>query len=165
MATIDEARIASQLNRIISDATFTRSQNISRLLTFLVTEELAGRGERLKGYTVGVDGLGKAADFDPSNDASVRVETGRLRRMLTNYFTEHDSEDVLIEIPKGSYRPRFSEAVPQVKSTRVSNLVPSTGPSIAILPFDTTTLWWLYLADRPKSGTATDLNGRSEAYR
>ena len=131
---IEAEQIRTQLARINADALFVRAPRMQGLLSYVVSEELAGRGDRLKGYTVGVEALGKSADFDPSSDAGVRVETGRLRRMLAAYYAEH-GDPVLIELPKGTYRPRFSERSASAADPLEALLAPSTGPSVAVLPF------------------------------
>ena len=136
---LEETDIISQLGRLTKHSMFIRSPRISNLLTYLVNEELAGRGENLKGYTVGVEALGKSADFDPSSDASVRVETGRLRRMLANYYSEAGDDPLHIEIPKGSYRPVFTEVSIEADPVLTLATTPSAGPSLAVLRFDTTT--------------------------
>ena len=40
----------------------------------MVEATLAGRGDRLKGYTIGVEALGRPDSFDPQIDPIVRVE-------------------------------------------------------------------------------------------
>ena len=139
MAEFAEQDIIAQLGRITKHPSFVRSPRISHLLTYLVNEELSGRGSSLKGYTVGIEALGKKPDFDPSTDASVRVETGRLRRMLSNYYSEIDSDPIEIEIPKGSYRPVFSTLTIQHDDELTRATTPSAGPSLAVLGFEATT--------------------------
>jgi adenylate cyclase len=90
------------------------------LLTYLVTEELEGRGERLKAYTLATEVLKRDASFDPQSDSIVRVELARLRKTLALYEAQHGQHDpVRISIPKGGSRPAFhfthrSEAAPTV---------------------------------------------------
>lgn len=82
------------------------------LLNYLVSEELAGRGEKLKAYAIALDVLERGEDFDPTTDSIVRVEVARLRDALELYYARSDaSDEPIITIPKGSYRPtiRFSD--------------------------------------------------------
>ena len=80
-------------------------------LRFVVETTLAGRGDRLKGYTIGVEALGRREDFDPQIDPIVRVEAGRLRAALARYYAGPGrNEPVVIELPRGAYRARFSAA-------------------------------------------------------
>ena len=64
------------------------------LLRYLVQEELAGRGDRLKAYSIATEVLGRGQSFDPQQDSIVRVEIGRLRKAL--------------DIPRGASRPKIS---------------------------------------------------------
>jgi len=78
------------------------------LLRYLVQEELAGRGDRLKAYAIATEVLGRGQSFDPAQDSIVRVEIGRLRKALDLYFaTEGRYEPVRIQIPRGANRPRI----------------------------------------------------------
>jgi len=79
------------------------------LLRYLVQEELAGRGDRLKAYSIATEVLGRGESFDPSQDSIVRVEIGRLRKALDLFFaTQGRDEPVRIDIPRGASRPRIS---------------------------------------------------------
>ncbi|SFV02387.1 hypothetical protein SAMN02799631_03922 [Methylobacterium sp. 174MFSha1.1] len=87
---------------------FRRSQKLAAFLSYIVDEELAGRGEAIKAYTIATQALGRADSFDPSNDPSVRVEAGRLRRVLDEvYADEGRFWPVRIQVPVGAYRPSF----------------------------------------------------------
>ena len=79
-----------------------------QLLRYIVTEEIEGRGERLKAYAIATEVFDRPADFDAQQDAIVRVEVGRLRKSLELYFaTDGAADSVRIHIDKGGYRPRF----------------------------------------------------------
>ena len=45
-----------------------------------------GRQESLKEYSIGVDVFERSPDFDPKLDSIVRVQAGRLRLKLTEYY-------------------------------------------------------------------------------
>ena len=77
-----------------------------QLLRYLVDATLAGDAERLKGYAIGVDVFERGAAFDPGTDPIVRVQAGRLRKLLDTYYRtagQHDA--VRITIPKGGSEP------------------------------------------------------------
>jgi hypothetical protein len=81
------------------------------LLRFVVDETLAGRGDRIKEYSLGVSVLGKADSFDPKADPIVRVQMRRLRERLARYYANQGRNDSLvIDIPKGRYMPAFRPA-------------------------------------------------------
>jgi serine/threonine-protein kinase len=101
-------KAASQLNRILASKAFRQADRLKRFLGFIVEETIAGRGERLKEFVVGVEVFGKDDSFDPRNDPIVRVQARRLRSQLTRYYREEGQEDDLaIELPKGGYAPIF----------------------------------------------------------
>ncbi len=102
----EAAEIKAELDRIMASSNFQRSKRLCHLLRYLVTETLEGRGDRIKATSIAVDVYGRDETFDQQADTIVRVEAGRLRRHLDEYYRtagQHDS--ILIEIPKGGYRP------------------------------------------------------------
>lgn len=113
MIPADEIRRA--FDRLLASDTFARSERGRKLLAYLVEKQQSGEGERLKGFSIAMHVFGKDADFDPSTDAVVRVQAGRLRDLLGQYYlTEGIHEHIRIEIlraaPTPSYRMR---SVPQ----------------------------------------------------
>ncbi|MGE0280605.1 MAG: tetratricopeptide repeat protein [Rhizobiaceae bacterium] len=97
------------LEKLLDSETFARSERARKLLRYLVEQEQSGQSSRLKGFSIAVDVFGKDADFDPSTDAVVRVQAGRLRDLLDQYFaTEGVDDPVRIVIPRGSYVPTYA---------------------------------------------------------
>lgn len=109
------------LQNIVSSSGFTNSTQLSNFLTFIITKTLDDKTQEIKGYTIGVDALGRPEDFDPQIDPSVRVMAGRLRQSLENYnrntggFT-HEGTNVQIELVKGSYVPKINFSNEQRKT-------------------------------------------------
>ena len=105
----DAAEVAAELQRVLSSLCFEQSDRAKEFLRFVVEETLAGRGDRLKGYTIGVEVFGRSKDFDAQTDPLVRVEAGRIRRRLAEYYgTEGARNPVRIELTRGGYTPQFS---------------------------------------------------------
>jgi tetratricopeptide (TPR) repeat protein len=122
--------VLDTLKRVLASRTFGRSERARKFLRYLVEQEQAGQAERLKGFTIAVDVFGRDADFDSSADAVVRVQAGRLRELLAQYFaTEGASEPIRISIPRGSYIPSYEF----VGVTKVPPLA-ATGPDEIVLP-------------------------------
>jgi TolB-like protein/Tfp pilus assembly protein PilF len=116
-----EVKIAGQLNRILASKAFRQADRLKRFLSFIVEETVAGRGERLKEFVVGVEVFGKPDSFDPRNDPIVRVQARRLRAQLSRYYREEAPEsEVVIELPKGGYAPafRFVKSAPARRTVR-----------------------------------------------
>jgi hypothetical protein len=100
--------IRNERDRVVANPVLAKSPQLANFLTFIVDETLAGRGDRLKAYTIATDALGRDADFDPQTDPIVRVEAGRLRRALEQYYAGDGRDDpVIIELPLGGYAPEF----------------------------------------------------------
>jgi TolB-like protein len=103
-----EMAVRAQLDRILKSAPFHTSQRRQRFLEFLVNETLAGRGDRLKAYTIALEVFERPASFDPLIDPLVRIEAGRLRDKLREYYeVEGQGDPVRIELSKGTYTPHI----------------------------------------------------------
>src|ERR1043166_9402782 len=99
-----DVKAAAQLNRILAGKAFRQADRLKRFLSFIVDETIAGRGERLKEFVVGVEVFGKDDSFDPRNDPIVRVQARRLRSQLARYYREEGpGDDLVIDIPRGAY--------------------------------------------------------------
>ena len=103
-----EEAIRPQLEKILTSPQFVNSPNLRNFLRFIVEKTLAGEAAEIKGYTVATQVLGRKADFDPNLDPIVRIQAGRLRRALEQYYrVQGKSDAVVIDVPKGSYVPVF----------------------------------------------------------
>ena len=104
----DQEVVREELRRILQSAPFAQSRRRQRFLEYIVNETLAGRGERLKGYNIGLEVFDRPETFDPAIDPIVRIEAARLRDKLREYYdTEGRADPARIELPKGSYTPHI----------------------------------------------------------
>ncbi|HXR96800.1 MAG TPA: tetratricopeptide repeat protein [Terriglobales bacterium] len=100
--------ILEQLARITASATFHGAGRLRRFLEFIVTEALSERKDQIKEYVVGVSVFDKPETFDPRTDPIVRVQARRLRAWLERYYREEGAGgELIIELPKGGYTPKF----------------------------------------------------------
>jgi hypothetical protein len=105
----DDVRAA--LERVAASETFRTSPQLVAFLRYVVDAKLRGVEDRIKGYTIAVEALGRGDDFDPQDDPIVRVEAMRLRRALQRYYANGGRDDVVqIVLPVGSYVPVFRRA-------------------------------------------------------
>jgi len=68
--------VRDQLGRILASGPFLHSKRRQRFLEYIVSETLAGRGERLKGYSIATEVFDRPDDFDPNvalNNANIRA--------------------------------------------------------------------------------------------
>jgi hypothetical protein len=104
----DPEDIRAALARVCASRRFAASPQLTSFLRFVVEAALSGHADRLKGYTIGAEALGRGESFDPQADPIVRVEAVRLRRALAAYYAGSGARDPLvIELPRGRYVPRF----------------------------------------------------------
>jgi adenylate cyclase len=137
-----EAGIRQQLEKILTSPQLVNSPNLLNFLRFIVEKTLAGESADIKGYTVATQVLGRKADFDPNLDPIVRIQAGRLRRALEQYYrVQGKSDAVVIDVPKGSYVPVFRAVsrqegagvvIPEVRQEPILAL--PSGPSVAVMP-------------------------------
>ena len=108
------AEVRAAVDRLVAGDIFRRSTQLAAFLRFVVETTLRGESDRIKGYTIATEALGRGEDFDPEADPIVRVEAGRLRRALEHYYAEPGAtDDVIIELPRGRYVPSFQRRVVQ----------------------------------------------------
>lgn len=124
LSETDKEIIRSQLTHILNDPLFVDTTRIKRFLRYVTEETLAGRSDRLKGYTIGLEVFDRPDDFDPQADTIVRVQAGQLRRRLELYYANRGANDeVRFTIPKGKYFPLFEFRMdPQPLTHRASDM-------------------------------------------
>jgi adenylate cyclase len=134
-----DEEVVAQLERILSSSLFIASPSLSQFLQFVVTETLAGRTDQIKAYTIAVRAWGRERDFDPQADPIVRIQAGRLRRALKDYYADEGANDpVHVELPKGTYVPLFQvrDSPPgREQEAAIEPEITPEGPSLAVLPF------------------------------
>ena len=141
----DAAQVRAQVERMTKSHVFANSPQLSAFLLFIVEAALRGKGERLKGYTIGVEVLRRDVSFDPQIDPIVRVEATRLRRAIERYYAGPGADDaVMIALPRGGYVPRISwragspGAAPAAVATSHEPIVLAPGngsPTLRVAPF------------------------------
>jgi tetratricopeptide (TPR) repeat protein len=105
---VPEPEVRAALARMTASEMFRDSPQLAAFLRFVTEAELRGESERIKGYTIGVEALGRSEHFDPQTDPIVRVEATRLRRTMERYYAGPGASDpVVIALSPGSYVPSF----------------------------------------------------------
>src|SRR5215471_14035518 len=110
MILADRAQLQSEIERLIASHTLHGSESLCKLLRYLGKQALEHPGVPVKEYQIATEVFGRQADFDPQLDSMVRVQAGRLRSKLTEYYgTEGASDRLVVELPKGSYAVALHE--------------------------------------------------------
>jgi hypothetical protein len=108
---IPEESVREELQRVLSGHEFRSSKRSQEFLRYVVENTLAGREETLKERTIGIEVFGRPASYDPSEDATVRVKAGEVRKRLGLYYAGEGLHSPLrIELPSGTYVPEFRRA-------------------------------------------------------
>jgi TolB-like protein len=129
------AMLRTQVETILQSDSFVRSKRMHRFLSFTVDQALKGNSDSLNECSIARAVFDKGESFDPCLDPIVRIEMGRLRSKLRQYYEDEARDDTLvIHYPKRSYTPTFrfiiaaSSAKPSAAHAGMLN-------AIAILPF------------------------------
>ncbi|WP_448248934.1 helix-turn-helix domain-containing protein [Thalassotalea agariperforans] len=115
----NKTAIIEQLDRIKNSKAFARSKINCKLLNFLVNYYLQslgaeGSAKAPKEFEIATEALNKAADFNPAEDASIRVYVSNLRKKLETYYqNEGANETFQITIPAGGYGLELNWVVKQ----------------------------------------------------
>lgn len=127
-----------QIDKLIKSHSLHSSESLCKLLRYLAEHSLDHPGIALKEYQIATEVLGRPPGFDPQSDSTVRVQAGRLRVKLTEYYTHEGPEDpIVVEIPKGSYALTFHVRAPKPGTQLAPTLVLEPGPKKERAAFST----------------------------
>lgn len=125
-----------QLERVLQSRTLQGSESLKSFLRYVALKSINESTDQLKEYTIATEVFGRNNNFSPRSDSVVRVQAGRLRQKLQEYYaTEGRTDRVLIELPKGHYNTVFSlikEASPADSVPEPA--IPTNGAQARILP-------------------------------
>ena len=94
----------AQIEKLVGSQILHSSESLCKLLRYLAKHALDHPGTPIKEYQIATEVFGRSADFDPQLDSMVRVQAGRLRGKLTEYYSVNGADDsVVVELPKGTY--------------------------------------------------------------
>src|SRR6266404_8530796 len=106
----DRTQYQAEIEKLVASHALHGSESLCKLLRYLGKQALEHPGVPVKEYQIATEVFGRQADFDPQLDSMVRVQAGRLRTKLTEYYsTEGATDRILVELPKGSYAVAFHE--------------------------------------------------------
>jgi TolB-like protein len=124
-------QVSAQLERILASPGFASADRASRFLRFVVERTIAGEGDQLKEYVIGRAVFDRSDDYDPRIDSIVRVEAGRLRSKIDEYYSGPGQADsILIQLRRVSYAPAFESRERQAVSTSPIDGAPASSPRV-----------------------------------
>jgi len=120
VAVIDRVQFQAEIEKLLASHSLHGSESLCKLLKYLAKHALEHPGVPVKEYQIATEVFGRQADFDPQVDSMVRVQAGRLRSKLAEYYiAEGASDRLVVELPKGSYVVAFHNR---------TNLLGTNGP-------------------------------------
>src|SRR6476646_6825881 len=106
----ERERYLAEIDKIINSQVLHGSESLCKLLRYLGEHALDHPGSSLKEYQIATEVFGRPHDFDPQHDSTIRVQAGRLRLKLGEYYSTEGANDTLVvEMPKGSYQVSFHD--------------------------------------------------------
>jgi TolB-like protein len=104
--------IRGSVRELLTSAAFAKAPRMCDLLCFLIDKKLDGRESEITEYAIGMEVFRRdARSYDTTLDPVVRVQIGRLRGRLTDYYAARNgAAAVHITIPSGNYIPTFRRA-------------------------------------------------------
>jgi hypothetical protein len=106
----ERTQFQTEIEKLVASHALHGSESLCKLLRYLGKQALEHPGVAVKEYQIATEVFGRQADFDPQLDSMVRVQAGRLRTKLAEYYnTEGATDRIVVELPKGSYAVAFHE--------------------------------------------------------
>jgi hypothetical protein len=102
------SELKAAVEAVCQSQPFRASAKSCQFLRHIVHQALNGNVDELKERLIGIELLGRDVAYDTGSDAGVRVRANDVRKRLAAYYAAgiFDAEFTL-EIPAGSYIPRF----------------------------------------------------------
>src|ERR1700746_2932357 len=92
----DRAKLQEEIEKLVSSHALHGSESLCKLLRYLGRQALEHPGTAVKEYQIATEVFGRQADFDPQLDSMVRVQAGRLRTQLAEYYGSDGISDRLV---------------------------------------------------------------------
>ena len=106
----DKVHYRGQIDKLLSSHSLHGSESLCKLLRYLAKHAVEHPGASLKEYQIATEVFGRPGDFDPHVDSTVRVQAGRLRGKLAEYYASEGADDqILVDFPRGTYALVFHE--------------------------------------------------------
>lgn len=100
----EKRQIRGELARLLESDVFVDAERLRRFLVFVVSRSLEEDHPFLDQHTIAIEVFDRPTSFDPGIDPIVRVEAGRLRAKLSEYYQSVGKQDpIRIGLAKRGY--------------------------------------------------------------
>jgi hypothetical protein len=107
------------IERVAASEHFRRSARLRDFLLYVGRQSLKDGRPEINEQEIGVKVFGRSSSYDRSQDNIVRVNATELRKRIDLYFaSEGTSESLILEIPRGGYKPIFHRRLPDSQDRR-----------------------------------------------
>jgi hypothetical protein len=115
--------LLEQISRLVASHALHGSESLCKLLRYLARHAVDHPGTPIKEFQIATEVFGRSPDFDPQLDSMVRVQAGRLRSKLTEYYSSDGLEDsIVVELPRGTYLLSFHHRAPSAAKSSTGAL-------------------------------------------
>lgn len=147
--TVEERR--ALIDRIAASAQFRRTARLRDFLLYVGGQSLKDGCPEIHEQEIGAKVFGRKAAYDRSQDNIVRVNASELRKRIELYFaTEGVHETLILEIPRGGYKPVFHRRVEGVEPVSAQTMeAPAPAPTVLetpVTPAKRTDWIWIVLS-------------------
>jgi hypothetical protein len=118
------------IDRVAASSYFHRSARLRDFLLYIGGQSLKQGCPEIHEQEVGARVFGRPSTYDRSQDNIVRVNATELRKRIDAYFaTEGAHETLIMEVPRGGYKPVFRR-----RETVVQTPTPASQEAPALVP-------------------------------
>lgn len=117
------------LERVVASPQLKRAARLREFLLYVGQRSIKDGLDQIHEQEIGANVFGRAPDYDTSVDNIVRVNASELRKRVDDYFlTDGATEHLVMEIPRGSYKPvfRVREMGATARAVEAAEPVPET---------------------------------------
>ena len=127
--SVEERR--ALIERVAASEHFRRSARLRDFLLYVGNQSLKNGHADINEQDVGAHVFGRSPSYDRSQDNIVRFNATELRKRIDAYFaTEGAHETLILEIPRGGYKPLFHRRSPiNPPATLGESLAPAFSPA------------------------------------
>jgi hypothetical protein len=129
--SIEERR--ALIERVAASTQFRRAARLREFLLYVGGQSLKEGCPEIHEQEIGAKVFGRSLNYDRSQDNIVRVNATELRKRIELYFaSEGAHESLVLEIPRGGYKPIIHRRVPESRLLETHDLpAPSREPQVS----------------------------------